>query len=234
MNTENKKGTRIILLGPPGAGKGTQSAFISQRLGIPHLASGDLFREAQNKRTELGLLVKTYMEKGKLVPDKITVAMILKHITAPDCKDGYVLDGFPRTVEQARALDKTLADVGESIGKVVYIKISDNELLNRLSGRWICRNCQTTYHMVNSPPRIAGKCDKCGGELYQRADDNMETIKNRLKVYSSQTAPVVDYYRAAGKLVEVDGGQGIGKVTKEIIETVQASDNNGAKKTCVE
>ena len=163
MSGESKGAAKIILLGPPGAGKGTQAVFISQRLGIPHIASGNLFREAQSKGTELGILVRSYMEKGTLVPDEVTVAVILERIAAPDCEGGYVLDGFPRTLEQAKALDKALADIGDTIDKVVYIKISNDELLRRLSGRLVCRNCQAPYHLVDSPPKVAGKCDHCGG-----------------------------------------------------------------------
>lgn len=211
---------RIILLGPPGAGKGTQAEFISQRLGIPHIASGDLFREAQSKGTPLGLLARSHIEKGTLVPDEVTVAMILERIAATDCEEGYILDGFPRTLEQARALDKALADMGDTIDKVVYIKVSNDQLLLRLSGRRVCRNCQALYHLVNSPPKVVGKCDYCGGELYQRADDSEEVVGNRLKVYVSQTAPLIDYYRAAGKLVEVDGGRGVGEVTMAIIAAI--------------
>ncbi|MCD6358868.1 MAG: adenylate kinase [Dehalococcoidia bacterium] len=215
---------RVILLGPPGAGKGTQAVFISRSLGIPHIASGDLFREAQSKGTELGLLVKSYMEKGELIPDEITVAMVLERSAAPDCKKGYILDGFPRTIGQAKALDKALEDKGDTIDKVVYIKVSDNELLRRLSGRWICRDCQTPYHIVESPPKVPGICDRCGGKLYQRADDNEKTVKNRLSVYSSQTVPLIDYYGDAGKLVEVDGSQGIDNVAKAILAAVNPSE----------
>jgi adenylate kinase len=211
----------LILLGAPGSGKGTQAAFISQELGVSHIASGDLFRGAQSKKTELGLLAKSYMEKGMLVPDEITIRMILERLAAPDCGVGYILDGFPRTLEQAKALDKALAEKGSAIDKVIYIRVSDKELISRLSGRWICRNCQTPYHLVNSPPKVAGKCDKCGGELYQRADDKVETVKKRLDVYYTQTAPLVEYYRTAGKLEEINGEQGVEGVKKEVLATLR-------------
>jgi adenylate kinase len=224
MSMENKDVIRVILLGPPGAGKGTQAVFVSQSLGVPHIASGDLFREAQGKGTKLGLLVKSYMEKGELIPDEITVSMVLERSTAPDCKMGYILDGFPRTIGQAKALDKALKEKGDTIDKVVYIKVSDDELLRRLGGRWICRDCQAPYHMMESPPKVSGICDRCGGELYQRADDNEETVKNRLSVYSRQTVPLIDYYSDEGKLVEVDGAQGIDDVAKAILMAVNPSE----------
>ncbi len=207
----------IIFLGAPGAGKGTQAASISEELGIAHIASGDLFREAQKKGTELGLLAKSYMEKGQLVPDEVTIRMILERIATPDCDKGYILDGFPRTIEQAEALDESLKEQGEAIDKVICIEVSDEELIARLSGRWICRNCQTPYHIINSPPKVKGICDKCGGELYQRADDTEETVRSRLKVYSAQTAPLINYYQKAGKLAKVNGGQGMERVREEII-----------------
>jgi len=217
VSVECNSAAKIILLGAPGAGKGTQAAFISKRLDIPHIASGDLFREAQNSGTELGLLAKSYMEEGRLVPDEITVAVILERIAAPDCQSGYVLDGFPRTLGQAKALDRALADMNNAIGKVVYIRVSNDKLLQRLSGRWVCRNCQAPYHMVDSPPKIAGKCDYCGGELYQRPDDAEEVVEKRLKVFLDQTAPVIDYYRTSGKLVEVDGEGRVEEVARSIM-----------------
>lgn len=195
----------IIFLGAPGAGKGTQAARVAQELKLVQVATGDLFRQAQEKGTELALKAKSYMEKGQLVPDEITIKMVLERIAAPDCKNGVIFDGFPRNLAQAEALDKALKEQGKSIDRAVYIKVSENELLERLSGRWICRVCQTPYHAVNSPSKVAGKCDKCGGDLYQRPDDKTETIKKRLKVFFAETAPLIDYYTRAGKLLEVDG-----------------------------
>ncbi|MDO8491158.1 MAG: adenylate kinase [Dehalococcoidia bacterium] len=205
----------LILLGAPGAGKGTQAVTLTRELGLVQISSGDLFREAQKKGAELGLLAKSYMEKGALVPDEITIKMILERLAAPDCARGCILDGFPRTLEQARGLEQALAKQKKSIDKVLYIKVSTEELIKRLSGRWICRNCQTPYHVVNNPPKVAGKCDACGGELYQRADDTVETARKRLDVYFAQTAPLIDYYRKAGKLVEVNGDRGIEEVARE-------------------
>ncbi len=207
----------IILLGAPGAGKGTQADSLSGELNLPHIASGDLFREALKKETELGLLAKSYMERGELVPDEVTIKMILQRIEMPDCVSGCLFDGFPRTLAQAEALDKGLADKGKSIDKVLYIKVSSEELLKRLGGRWLCQNCQTPYHLITAPPKVPGKCDKCGGELYQREDDKEETVKERLRVFFAQTIPIVDYYRGQGKLIEVNGNRGIQEVAKEIM-----------------
>ncbi|OIP28642.1 MAG: adenylate kinase [Dehalococcoidia bacterium CG2_30_46_19] len=207
----------IILLGAPGAGKGTQADRLSSELNLPHIASGDLFREALKKETELGLLAKSYMERGELVPDEVTIKMILQRIEMPDCVSGCLFDGFPRTLAQAEALDKGLADKGKNIDKVLYIKVSNEELLKRLGGRWLCQNCQTPYHLITAPPKVPGKCDKCGGELYQREDDKEETVKERLRVFFAQTIPIVDYYRGQSKLIEVNGNQGIQEVAKKIM-----------------
>jgi len=207
----------IILLGAPGAGKGTQADSLSSELNLPHIASGDLFREALKKETELGLLAKSYMERGELVPDEVTIKMILQRIEMPDCVSGCLFDGFPRTLAQAEALDKGLADKGKSTDKVLYIKVSNEELLKRLGGRWLCQNCQTPYHLITAPPKVPGKCDKCGGELYQREDDKEETVKERLRVFFAQTIPIVDYYRGQSKLIEVNGNQGIQEVAKKIM-----------------
>jgi len=207
----------IIFLGAPGAGKGTQAAIVAQELSLVHIASGDLFRQALEQGTELGIQAKSYMEKGMLVPDAITIRMVLERILAPDCEPGVILDGFPRNMEQATALDGALVEQGKIIDKVVYIKVSQQELLNRLSGRWICRQCQTPYHAINSPPKVGGKCDNCGGELYQRPDDTVETVKKRLEVYFAQTAPLIDYYTQADKLLEVDGEGSVNEVGRRIV-----------------
>jgi adenylate kinase len=198
----------IVLLGPPGAGKGTQAAYVARSLKLAHVASGDLFRQALEQGTELALKAKSYMEAGKLVPDELTVSMVLERLKAPDCETGVVLDGFPRNLKQAEALDRALSGQDESIDRVVYIRVSEEEVLRRLGGRWICRKCQSPYHATESPPRVWGSCDKCGGELYQRPDDNIATIKKRLAVYTRETAPLIDYYVQRGKLVEVDGEGG--------------------------
>ena len=205
----------IVLLGAPGSGKGTQAGIVSQRFGVAHIASGDLFREAVNRGDELGQQAKSYMEKGLLVPDEITIRMILERIAAPDCAQGFILDGFPRTLGQAKALDRVLG--GRGIDKVLYIKVSTEELVRRLSGRLICRDCQAPYHEIASPPKVLGRCDQCGGELYQRPDDSPETVRKRLEVYFVETAPLIDYYKEAGKLVEIDGERGIEEVGEELI-----------------
>ena len=207
----------IILLGAPGAGKGTQAATIAEKMNLVQVASGDLFRRALEQKTELGLQAKSYMDKGMLVPDEITVKMVLDRLAAPDCANGAILDGFPRNLGQARALDEVLAQQGKAIDEVVYIKVPEEELLKRLSGRWICRKCQTPYHEVDSPPRVTGKCDKCGGELYQRDDDKVETVKKRLEVYFAQTAPLIDHYNQEGKLLEVDGVGNVNEVGGRIV-----------------
>lgn len=207
----------LVFLGAPGAGKGTQAAIISKRLSLAHLASGDLFREAVEKGTKLGEKVKGYMEKGVLVPDEVTIQLISERLIEPDCQGGCIFDGFPRTLAQAQALDRILAGMGKALDKVVYIEVPEEELLKRLGGRWVCRKCQAPYHEITSPPKVAGVCDRCGGELYQRPDDNVETVRERLKVYFGQTVPLLDYYQAQGKLVRVDGKLGIEEVAEAII-----------------
>jgi adenylate kinase len=210
----------IIFLGAPGAGKGTQAARVAQKMKLAHIATGDLFRQAQEKGTELAKLAKSYMEKGKLVPDEITIRMVLERISAADGSSGVIFDGFPRTLKQAEALDKALGEQGKAVDKVVYIKVSEPELLKRLSGRWICRQCQTPYHAVNSPPKVWGKCGRCGGELYQRPDDTVETVKKRLEVYWAETAPLIDYYTRAGQLIEVNGEGTEAGIEKRIIDAL--------------
>mgnify|MGYP001061797627 CR=1 FL=1 len=207
----------IIFLGAPGAGKGTQAATVARELGLVHIATGDLFRQAIEQSSKLGLQAKSYIEKGLLVPDKITTQMVLERLSAPDCQSGVILDGFPRNLEQAEALDSALLEQAKAIDKVIYINVSEEELLKRLSGRWLCHNCQTPYHAINSPPKVWGKCDKCGGELYQRPDDAVETVKKRLEVYFNETAPLINYYTQAGKLLEVDGEGNIDEVGKKVI-----------------
>jgi adenylate kinase len=195
----------VVFLGAPGAGKGTQAMRTAAKLGLAHIATGDLFRQALQKGTPQALKAKPYMESGKLVPDEITIAMVLERISAPDCSSGVIFDGFPRNLKQAESLDKALESAGKAIDHVAYIKVSEPVLIERLGGRWICRKCQAPYHAVYSPPKTAGKCDRCGGELYQRADDTPATVKNRLVVYSQETAPLIDYYTRRGKLLEVNG-----------------------------
>lgn len=207
----------LVFLGAPGAGKGTQAAAVSKRLSLAHLASGDLFREAVEKGTALGQKVKSYMERGALVPDEVTIQLIAERLDGTDCQRGCIFDGFPRTLAQAEALDRMLSERGKALDRAVYIEVPEEELLKRLGGRWVCRKCQAPYHEVTSPPKVAGICDRCGGELYQRPDDKVETVKERLKVYFNQTMPLLDYYKARGKLVKVDGGRSIEDVTEAII-----------------
>jgi len=210
----------IIILGAPGAGKGTQADILSQAMDLPHIASGDLFRQALEEKTEIGLLAKGYMDRGELVPDEVVIKMVLERISQPDCICGCLLDGFPRNVNQAMALDENLAKQTKAIDKAVYIKVAEEALVKRLGGRWICRQCQTPYHATDSPPKVTGKCDRCGGELYQRADDNPETVKKRLGVYLSETAPVIDYYSETGTLLTVDGEGGMDEVARRIAAAV--------------
>jgi len=212
----------IIMLGAPGAGKGTQADILSQEMNLPHIASGDLFRQALDKRTEVGLLAKSYMDEGTLVPDDITIKMILGRINQPDCVSGCLFDGFPRTLHQAKVLDKALKERGKNIDKAIYIEVPNEELVERLSGRWLCRICQTPYHIASSPPKTPGKCDKCGGELYQRFDDREETVKDRLSIFFAQTVPILDYYKKQGKLIKVSGNLGIKGVAREIISVLKA------------
>ncbi|HEY68469.1 MAG TPA: adenylate kinase [Thermoflexia bacterium] len=212
----------LVLLGPPGAGKGTQAERLEKELHLPHIASGDLFRENLKRKTELGLLAKKYMDRGDLVPDDVTIAMVRQRLQWPDCDQGAILDGFPRTLAQAKSLDEMLAEMGRRLDGVLYIAVPDEELVRRLSGRWICRRCQTPYHTVFSPPAQKGVCDACGGELYQRDDDKPETVRARLKVYHQQTAPLIDYYRRAGLLVEVDGSGDIETVSTALLKAIRS------------
>lgn len=211
---------RSVLLGAPGSGKGTQAVTISDRLGVAHIASGNLFREAVTRGDEMGRQVKNYMEKGLLVPDEITIRMILERIANADCAKGFILDGFPRTLDQAKALDTALKERGEAIDKVLYIRVATDELVRRLSGRYICRNCQTPYHEVSSPPKGAGICDLCGGELYQRPDDSPETVRKRIEVYFAETSPLIDYYRKASKLVEIEGEGEIEEIGEKLVDAI--------------
>jgi adenylate kinase len=212
----------IIMLGAPGAGKGTQADILSQEMDLPHIASGDLFRQALEEKTEVGLLAKSYMNKGELVPDEITIKMILERINQSDCASGCLLDGFPRTLHQARVLDEALGEQGKTIDKAIYIEVPNEELVKRLSGRRLCRVCQTPYHIISSPPKTPGKCDKCGGELYQRSDDKEETVKDRLNIFFAQTFPILDYYKKQNKLIRVNGNLGMQGVAREIISALKA------------
>jgi adenylate kinase len=211
----------LVLLGGPGAGKGTQAERLVEALGIPQISTGDLFRENLKLETDLGLLAKGYMERGELVPDEVTVGMVRERLSRPDCAKGAILDGFPRTVAQAEALGELLADMGVKLAVVPYIKVSEDVLLARLAGRWTCKSCGAMYHQLFSPPKGAGVCDRCGGQLYQRPDDTPETQAHRIEVYFEQTAPLIDYYREQGLLAEVDGRPGIDEIQAELLDIVQ-------------
>jgi adenylate kinase len=211
----------IVLFGAPGSGKGTQAKTITSELMLKHIATGDLFRQAIEKGTALGKKAQEYMTKGLLVPDEITIGMVLERIAQADCKNGVVFDGFPRNLKQAEALDKAMAAQGKKIDQSVYLNVAEKELFQRLAGRWICRSCQAPYHQVSSPPKVAGKCDVCGGELYQRADDTDKTIKERLQVYFAQTAPLIKYYASAGKLIEINGEGNPAEIGKRIISALR-------------
>jgi adenylate kinase len=208
----------FILLGAPGAGKGTQADIIVKEMSLPHVASGDLFRHALKNGTELGKQAESYMKAGKLVPDEITIKMILERIAKDDCTSGCVFDGFPRNLDQAKALDAALEKQGKSIEKAIYIEVPESVLLDRLTGRWVCRTCQSPFHQVNQPSKKEGVCDKCEGELYQRADDKEETIKERLKVYFAQTMPLLEYYEKKDRLFKCNGNQHIDEVGKDIVK----------------
>ena len=213
----------VVLLGAPGAGKGTQAELLGKALGLPHVSSGELFRAAQRARSELGLEVQGYLARGELVPDSLTVAMVSERLAQSDCVHGAILDGFPRTIEQAQALDGVLGERGEQLTVVAYVRVSEPVLLERLSGRWTCGNCQAVYHLPYKPPRVAGKCDSCGGELRQRADDTPETHRRRIEVYLAQTAPLVEFYRERHLLVEIAGEAGIADVQAQLLAAVQSA-----------
>lgn len=211
----------VVLLGGPGAGKGTQAERLSQNLGIPQVSTGDLFREHLKKGTKLGLLARGYMDRGELVPDQVTVDMVRDRLSRPDAARGAILDGFPRTIAQAEALNGLLAELDSQLSVVPYIQVPEDVLLERLAGRWTCKKCGAMYHQLFNPPQEAGVCDRCGGELYQRPDDTPETQKHRIEVYFEQTAPLIQYYREKGLLVEVDGRQGIKEIQADLLEIIK-------------
>lgn len=211
----------IVLLGPPGAGKGTQAEIISEKTSLPHISSGDIFRENLKAQTELGKLAQGYMNRGELVPDDVTIAMIRDRLMKPDTKGGALLDGFPRTPAQAEALADMLASWGGKVDVVPYIAVPAEELVQRLGGRWTCRAEGHVYHEKYNPPKEHGRCDIDGSELYQRDDDKAETVANRIKVYFQQTAPLIEYYQKKGTLVEIDGTKPIEKVSEQMLEAIQ-------------
>lgn len=213
-------GKYIVLLGPPGAGKGTQAEVLSEKTGLAHISSGDIFRENLKAQTELGKLAQGFMNRGELVPDDVTIAMIRERLGRPDCKEGAILDGFPRTPAQAEALGEMLAELGGKVACVPYISVPAAVLIERLSGRWTCRAQGHIYHTVYNPPQKAGVCDDDGSELYQREDDQPATVERRIRVYLEQTSPLIDYYRQTGLLVEIDGTKTIDQVTTELLSAV--------------
>lgn len=213
-------GRYIVLLGPPGAGKGTQAQVLAEKTGLAHISSGDIFRENLKNQTELGKLAQGYMNRGELVPDDVTIAMIRERLSRPDCAEGAILDGFPRTPAQAEALSAMLEELNGKVVSVPYISVPGEVLIERLSGRWTCRTCGKVYHSVYNPPEKAGICDDDGGELYQREDDQPATVEKRIKVYMEQTSPLIEHYRKAGLLVEIDGTQPIEEVTRQLLKAI--------------
>ncbi|TQR18913.1 adenylate kinase [Psychrobacillus vulpis] len=213
----------IVLMGLPGAGKGTQADKIVEKYAIPHISTGDMFRAAIKDGTELGLKAKSFMDQGALVPDEVTIGIVRERLSKPDCENGFLLDGFPRTVPQAEALDALLSDLGKSLEHVLNIQVVQEELIKRLTGRRICKECGTAYHLVFNPPIKDGVCDKDGGELYQRADDNPETVTNRLEVNMKQTQPLLDYYENKGILANINGQQEITKVFADLDALLQGN-----------
>ncbi|MGN0733213.1 MAG: adenylate kinase [Emergencia sp.] len=211
---------RTVLLGPPGAGKGTQATRIVEKYNVPHISTGDIFRENIKNGTELGKKAQEYMNKGELVPDDLVIEIATTRLLADDCKEGFLLDGFPRTVYQAEKLDEFLKAHGLELDVVIDIEVGKDELITRLTGRRVCKTCGASYHVVNIPPKTEGICDSCGGELFQRADDTVETVNNRIEVYNEQTMPLVDYYKNAGKLAVVDGALSLDTVFAEIVKAI--------------
>ena len=213
--------TYIVLLGSPGVGKGTQADILTQRTGLVHISTGDLFREHIRSKTELGILADSYMNKGEFVPDDVTIAMVKERISLPDCEQGAILDGFPRTPVQADATKIMLNEIGADVDVVPYITVPEKILIERLSGRWTCSESGHVYHTLFSPPKKEGVCDICGAELYQRDDDTVETVKKRLRIYTEKTSPLIAYYRKQNKLVEIQGDQRIEKVTEDLLAVLK-------------
>lgn len=214
-------GTVVVLMGPPGSGKGTQAKRLVDALGTPHVSSGDLFRHHLSDETELGQLAQSYMEKGELVPDDVTVDMVMERIGRADCEEGVILDGFPRTLTQAEALRKALAGRGQEVTVVPLIRVSDEEVMRRLTARRVCEECGAVYNLVFKPPEKEGVCDVCGGNLTQREDDNPETVRYRLYTYYKETSPLIGYYFAQDRLVEIDGEQSVAQVREDLLDAIR-------------
>ncbi len=211
----------LILLGAPGAGKGTQAKMIAEKYGLAHIATGDILREAVAKGTKLGMKAKEYMDRGELVPDEIVIGIVRERFKEPDCQKGFILDGFPRTLPQAEALDKMLEELGMKVDAVINIAVPEEEVVRRIAYRRTCRKCGAVYHLIYAPPKEDNRCDKCGGELYQREDDKEETVRERYRVYRERTEPLIEYYRKKGLLYEVDGTKSIEEVFKQIEEILE-------------
>ncbi len=211
---------KALLMGPPGAGKGTQAVVLAEKLGIPHISTGDMFRKAVKEETALGMEAKRYMDSGQLVPDEVTIGIVRERLAAADCAGGFLLDGFPRTVFQAEALDGIMNDMKTKLDVALNIDVDAEALIGRITGRRMCRKCGTPYHVTFSPSKAEGVCDACGGELYQRDDDKEETVRKRLEVYNAQTLPLIEYYRKQGIIADSDGNQPMEAVTEAIMKAI--------------
>lgn len=211
----------ILLLGAPGAGKGTQAQLIKEKYNIPHISTGDMFREAIRNKTPIGVLADSYISKGNLVPDDVTIALVKERLSKDDCANGYLLDGFPRTLVQAEALTQLTKDINRPIDLVIDIEVDENKLIDRISGRRMCKGCGASYHIKNLPPKVEGVCDVCGGELYIRKDDNVDALKVRLEAYHSQTQPLINYYAQFGLIGEVNGDTSLENVFKAIVDLIE-------------
>lgn len=211
---------KALLMGPPGAGKGTQAVVLAEKLGIPHISTGDMFRKAVKEETALGMEAKRYMDSGQLVPDEVTIGIVRERLAAADCAGGFLLDGFPRTVFQAEALDDIMNDMKTKLDVALNIDVDAEALIGRITGRRMCRKCGTPYHVTFSPSKAEGVCDACGGELYQRDDDKEETVRKRLEVYNAQTLPLIEYYRKQGIIADIDGNQPMEAVTEAIMKAI--------------
>ena len=211
----------ILLLGAPGAGKGTQAQLIKEKYHIPHISTGDMFREAIRNKTPVGLLADSYISKGNLVPDDVTIALVKERLSQDDCANGYLLDGFPRTIVQAEALAQLSSDINRPISLVIDVEVDESKLIDRISGRRMCKGCGASYHIKNLPPKVEGVCDVCGGELYIRKDDNVDALKVRLENYHDQTQPLIDFYAKAGLIATVNGDTSLENVFKAITDVIE-------------